>query len=52
MGDGPTDILAGRDGGMATVAVLWGYRTRKELERCQPGRFVATPEELAELLLG
>ena len=52
VGDGPTDILAGRDGGMSTVAVLWGYRTKKELERCQPGRYVTTPEELDELLLG
>ena len=52
VGDGPHDVMAGRDAGIATVAVLWGYRTRKELERCQPGRFVSTPEELEALILG
>ena len=52
VGDGPTDIMAGREAGASTIAVLWGYRTRKELTPCQPGRFVETPDELDQLLLG
>ena len=50
VGDGTTDILAGRAAGCATVAVLWGYRTRDELRGCAPDHFAASVEELAALL--
>lgn len=33
VGDGETDILTAKNAGMRPVAVLWGYRTRAQLER-------------------
>jgi phosphoglycolate phosphatase len=50
VGDGTTDILSGRAAGAATVAVLWGYRSREELEAAEPDFFASTPAELAALL--
>lgn len=52
IGDGTTDVEAGRRAGTATVAVLWGYRTREQLAACGPDRFAATVAELEELLMG
>jgi phosphoglycolate phosphatase-like HAD superfamily hydrolase len=50
VGDGTTDVAAGRSAGTVTVAVLWGYRSRAELESAGPDHLVATPAELASLL--
>ena len=50
VGDGTTDVLSGRAAGVATIAVLWGYRTRDQLSEARPDRFAATVEELTELL--
>lgn len=52
VGDSPTDVLAGRRAGTATVAVLWGYRGREELTASAPDRIAATVAELAEILGG
>ncbi|MCP4655527.1 MAG: HAD hydrolase-like protein [bacterium] len=52
VGDGTTDVLAGRGAATATIAVLWGYRSRDELAASGPDRFVATVPELVELLVG
>ncbi len=52
VGDGTTDILAGRSAATATIAVLWGFRTRDELTASGPDRFVETVPELVELLVG
>jgi phosphoglycolate phosphatase len=49
-GDGPTDLLAGRAAGIASVAVLWGYRSREELAEAGATAFVETPADLARLL--
>lgn len=52
IGDSPCDVEAGRRAGAATIAVLWGYRTRDQLTAGGPDRFAATVEQLAESLLG
>jgi phosphoglycolate phosphatase-like HAD superfamily hydrolase len=52
VGDGTTDILAGRAAGAVTVAVLWGYRGREELVGAQPDHVVETVHDLRALLLG
>ncbi len=52
VGDGTTDMLAGRDAGTATVAVLWGYWTRGQLGACRPDHMVETVAPLAQLLTG
>ena len=51
IGDGPTDMASGRLAGCATIAVLWGYRSRAELEPESPTAFAATHVDLARLLL-
>jgi phosphoglycolate phosphatase len=50
VGDGTTDILAGRAAGAATVAALWGYRSRAELEAAGPDVLAPRPRDLAALL--
>ncbi|MCP3962308.1 MAG: HAD-IA family hydrolase [bacterium] len=52
VGDGTTDMLAGRDAGTATIAVLWGYQTREQLAPCGPNHMVETVSSLEELLTG
>jgi len=51
IGDGTTDVLAGRSAATATIAVLWGYRSREQLTASAPDRFVETVPELTELLV-
>ncbi len=50
IGDSPSDVEAGRRAGTATIAVLWGYRSRELLAASCPDRVAATVEELGELL--
>ncbi len=50
IGDSPSDVEAGHRAGTATIAVLWGYRTRDQLVASGPDHLAATVEELAELL--
>jgi phosphoglycolate phosphatase len=52
VGDGPTDVRAGRAAGCATIAVTWGYRPRAELEAESPDALVDSCAELGRLLLG
>lgn len=50
IGDGLTDVLAGRSAGMTTVAVTFGFRTRAQLEPGRPDFFLNRLEELPALL--
>ncbi len=50
IGDSDTDILSGKHAGAVSVAVLWGFRSRRQLEDLEPGHFVASVAELAGLL--
>ena len=52
VGDGTTDVASARDAGAATVAVLWGYRSREQLAPERPDAFAADVAELGRLLLG
>lgn len=40
VGDGEADILTARNAGLDCVSVLWGYRTRSQLEAAGATRFV------------
>ena len=51
VGDGETDVLTAKNTGMRSVAVLWGYRTREELEGAGARCFVRSYAELEKLLL-
>ncbi len=46
VGDTATDVETALGAGMIPIAVLWGMRTREELERAGATRFVAHPSEL------
>lgn len=52
VGDSNVDIRTAKNGGLTGCGVLWGFRTRTELE-AEGADFIAeTPAELAELILG
>ena len=51
VGDSNVDIRTAKNGGLTSCGVLWGFRTREELE-AEGADFIAeTPEQLAELVL-
>lgn len=45
-GDTNTDMKTGKAAGMTTVAVLWGFRGREELEQFEPDYMIETPASL------
>lgn len=47
VGDSPTDMKTAANGGIDSIAVSWGYRTREELTG---NRIVNSVEELREML--
>ena len=46
------DIRTAKNGGLTSCGVLWGFRSRTELEQEGANFIVDTPEELADLILG
>lgn len=52
VGDSDVDLRTGRNAGLPVCSVLWGFRTREELEAAGADCFAASPEELAAVILG
>ena len=50
VGDGETDVLTAKNAGMRSISVLWGYRSRLQLERAGAREFVSSFEELIKIL--
>lgn len=50
VGDSLPDIQTGRNAGMVTVGVTWGFRDRSELEAAKPDHIIDKPMELLSLL--
>ena len=50
IGDSEVDVLTGKNAGMKTVAVSWGFRDRSVLEKEKPDVIVDTRQELFEYL--
>lgn len=50
VGDGETDVLTAKNAQMQGVSVLWGYRTREQLEKVGAARFAQSAEELGKIL--
>lgn len=50
IGDTDIDIKTGNAAGIATVGVLWGFRTKEELEKAGACHIIAKPAELLSLL--
>lgn len=51
VGDSSVDIRTAKNGGLTACGVLWGFRTRAELEAEGADYIVERAEELAELIL-
>ena len=46
IGDAETDVKAANNGGFFPITVLWGYRSKQELEAAGGKNFVNKPEEI------
>ena len=51
IGDTYVDIETGKNSGMLTIGVLWGFRDRSELENAGAEHIVAIPAEIANTIL-
>ena len=52
VGDSNVDIRTGKNGGLTTCGVLWGFRSREELEGAGADHIIDRPGQLAKLVLG
>lgn len=52
VGDSNVDMQTGRNAGVDTVGVTWGFRSRGELEAFRPMAVVDHPAELEKIILG
>ena len=50
-GDTNTDMETGKNAGLDTVGVTWGFRTREELEHFAPKYVIDSPKEAESLFL-
>lgn len=48
VGDSEVDIQTGRNAGVRTISVTWGFRTREELVAAGAGTIIDRPEELLQ----
>lgn len=51
VGDGETDVLTAINSNTKGVAVLWGYRSKEQLEKVGAKVFASSPKELLKILL-
>ena len=51
VGDGETDVQTAENAGLDCVSVLWGYRTKAQLEAAGASRFAPTYAHLVEIIL-
>ena len=50
VGDTKVDIATGKNAGLKTIGVLWGFRDRQELETAGADDIVATPKEILAIV--
>ncbi len=50
IGDGETDVLTAINAGVNAISVLWGYRSKAQLEEAGGKIFVQTPLEILSVL--
>ena len=50
LGDTDVDMKTGRAAGMETIGVLWGFRTRDELERSGADQIARIPADVLKIL--
>lgn len=52
VGDGETDIQVAKNAGVDCASVLWGYRSRAQLEAAGAELFVESFDELGQIIFG
>lgn len=52
VGDREYDVTGAREAGVASLGVLYGFGSREELENAGAEAFAASPEEIADYVLG
>ncbi len=50
IGDRSFDINAAKLNNLKSIAVLWGYDSKQELENCEPDFFVSSPAEIKTII--
>ena len=50
VGDSDTDVQTARNAGVEQIRVLWGYRSRQQLEQAGAVQFVERPSEILEMV--
>jgi len=50
VGDAVSDIRQGKEAGVGTIAVSWGFQARSLLEKESPDHLADSPEELLQIL--
>jgi len=52
VGDTTMDITGGKENGLSTIAVTYGFGKKEELQKAEPDYWAENVEELAEMLVG
>ena len=50
VGDSPTDMRTAENGGIGSIAVSWGYRSREQLQAAGAERIADTPEQIVQFI--
>ena len=50
VGDGEADVLTAKNAGMRNLSVLWGYRTREQLEKVGATEFVENFQDILKII--
>ena len=50
IGDSEVDAATGKNAGLKTIGVLWGFRDRKTLETAEADHLIERPEELLQFV--
>ena len=50
VGDGEADVLTAKNAGMRCLSVLWGYRTKQQLEKVGAKEFAESFRDLLEMI--
>ena len=50
IGDGANDIMVGKNVGITTIGVLYGYSSQEQLNDLAPTYIAKTPKEIATII--
>lgn len=51
VGDGTNDILVGKNAGIKTIGVLYGYSSKEQVEKLEPTYIAKNPKEIVEIII-